>query len=66
MCLLVRQENTDVGARGGAEWVRVLDAFAEDPGSISRTQGSSQPSITPVLEDLMPSSGFHRHCMDTT
>jgi hypothetical protein len=40
-------------------------AFAEDPGSVPSNHIVAHSCLTPVSEDLMSSSGLHRHwaCM---
>ena len=43
--------------------LRVLAALAEDLGMIPSIHKGSQLSMTPVLEDTMPSSGLYRNCM---
>jgi hypothetical protein len=40
--------------------LRAPAAFAEDPGSVPSIYMMSQPSITPVPENLTPSSGLCR------
>lgn len=40
---------------------RELTAFAEDLGSLPNTHGGSGLSITPVPEDLMPTSAIWGH-----
>jgi hypothetical protein len=37
-------------------WLRALAVFAEDPGSVLSPQDDSQPSVTTVPRDLIPSS----------
>lgn len=46
--------------RLGAQWLRVLNAFAEDLGVVPSPLSGSQPPVTPVLGALMPSSGLWR------
>jgi hypothetical protein len=47
-----------------AQWVRTLAAFAEDWVCPQLSHGSSsQPSITPIFGDLMPSSGLQMVCV---
>ena len=38
-----------------AQWLRTAAALLEDPGSIP-INGGSQPSVTPIPENMMPSS----------
>jgi hypothetical protein len=43
-----------------AQRIRTLPALAENPGIMSQhPHGSSQPSVTLVPGDLMPSCGLH-------
>ena len=50
-----------------AQWVRTLAAFAEDWVCPQLSHGSSsQPSITPIFGDLMPSSGLQMYMQQST
>ena len=44
-----------------AQWLRALDALAEDQDSILSTHSMAQKHLTLFLGDLMPSSGLHGH-----
>lgn len=53
-----------------APQVRTLDVLAEDPGSAQAQHGGSQPSITTIVGDWIPSSHVlrqqaHIWCIDT-
>lgn len=47
----------------GAKEMDGLMANGRSCSSNSQIDGGLQPSIGPVLGYMMPSSGFHRHCM---
>ena len=45
-----------------SQWLRTLAALANDMGS-EIPHGDSQPYLTPVLQDPMPTSDIFRDCM---
>lgn len=47
-------------ARDRAQWLSILVALAEDLDSVHSTHiyGGSEPSLTPVVGDSVPSSDF--------
>lgn len=57
---LLNAKNAQERAGEMARWVRGLAALLEDLGSIP---SSSQPSVNPVLRDLMPPSGLNGNWM---
>lgn len=50
-----------LGLEEKAQWLRPLTALAEDPRLILAPHGSLQLSVITVQEDMMPSSGLHKH-----
>lgn len=50
------------------QWIRVLAVLPKDPGSIARTHGGSQITLTPVPRDPILSGLLeqqaHRWCLD--
>lgn len=53
-----------LGAGVMAQQLRTLAAVPDDPGFRPQTfHDGAQPSTTPVLGDLSPSSGLHWYCM---
>jgi hypothetical protein len=55
------EENDILLKAGGGLVVNSTGCFAKELPMIPRTHGGSQPSLTPVLGDLMPSFGIPRH-----
>jgi hypothetical protein len=49
------------GGREMTQWLRALATIPEILGSISSIYGGSQPSVTPVFEDLTHSSNLHEY-----
>lgn len=55
-----------IGAGEKGQWLRGLAALPWDLGSVPRTyMGTHNPLLTPIRNDLTPSSGFHGYCMHT-
>lgn len=46
-----------------ARWLRALRILPEDPGLVPSTHMAALNHLTPVLGDLMPSSGLQGNCM---
>lgn len=45
--------------------IKVLKKIKRGSGEMALPEDRSPPSVTPVPEDLMPSSGLHEHCTYT-
>lgn len=56
-----RAKDGSNGVREAAQLLRALADHTEDPGSIPKPTWWLQSSITPVPENVMPSSGISRH-----
>jgi hypothetical protein len=51
---------TDLWIVRAGEIVYLVRALA----ALQHPHGGTQPSVTAFLEDVVPSSGLHRHCMN--
>lgn len=44
----------------GAQWLKTLSPIVGNPGS---NPGTNMMAVTPVPDNVIPSSGLSRHCM---